>query len=262
MMISRIIRTGIAFGTFFVGALVLVCGPFLFLQIIPFKKDKKEVYARSMIRLSFRFFVALMRGLGLIHKPIIKGIETNIIGKSCIYVANHPSLIDVVLLGSVLPDATCIVKHAHWENFFLGGVMKAAGYIPNIHGPQLLAECQNAFDRGISLMIFPEGTRSTKAGMGSFKRGTARLLFGSEATVIPIIITCYPRTLMKHQKWYEIPGEKVKYSIHFMPQMEIPNSIETEPQLPKKVRAFTKYMEEYFREQINIQKSSTSINQR
>ena len=255
MMISRIIRSGIAFGTFFVGALLLVCGPFLLLQIIPFRKHKKQVYARGMIRLSFRFFIALMRFLGLIHKPIIKGKQIEIIDKPCIYVANHPSLIDVVLLGSVLPDATCIVKHVYWDNFFLGGVMKSAGYIPNINGPQLLAACQKSFDRGLSLMIFPEGTRSSKAGMGSFKRGTARLLFGSNATVIPIIITCKPRALMKHQKWYEIPNEKLKYSIHFMPQMKIPDSIESETVLPKKVRAFTKNMEEYFREQIEIQKS-------
>ena len=250
--ISRISRSGIAFGTFFIGALILTCGPFLLLQIIPFKKHKKQLYARGMIRLTFQSFVALMNFLGLIHKPIIKGKPNNIINKPFIYAANHPSLIDVVLLASVLPDATCIVKHDHWDNFFLGGVMKAAGYIPNTDGPELLAACQKAFDRGLSLMIFPEGTRSPESGMRSFKRGIARLLFGSCANIIPVIITCKPRALMKHQKWYEIPKEKVQLAIHFMPQIKVPDLIESETSMPKKVRLLTSYMEKYFREQIEV----------
>ena len=134
--------------------------------------------------------------------------------------------------------------------------MKAAGYIPNIDGPELLAACQKAFDRGLSLMIFPEGTRSTESGMRSFKRGTARLLFGSRANIIPVIITCKPRALMKHQKWYEIPNEKVQLSIHFMPQLKVPDLIESETSMPKKVRLLTSYMEKYFHEQIEALKAA------
>ena len=236
----------------------MTCGPFLLLHFIPFKKLDKQAYARGLIRFLFRSFIALMRFLGLIYKPIIKGTPNEIINEPCIYAANHPSLIDVVLLASALPDATCIVKRDYWENFFLGGVLRAAGYIPNTDGPELLKACLKAFDGGQSLMIFPEGTRSSEAGIRSFKRGTARLLLGSSATIIPVIITCKPRALMKHQKWYEIPNEKLQSSIHFMPKMKIPDSIESETSMPKKVRVLTSYMENYFREQIEAHQAVPS----
>ena len=251
MKVSRIIRCGIAFGTFYIGALIMTCGPFLLLYFIPFKKQEKQAYARSLIRFLFRSFIALMRFLGLIYKPIIKG-SPNEINEPCIYAANHPSLIDVVLLASALPDATCIVKHGHWKSFFLGSVMRTAGYIPNADGPKLLRACQEAFDRGQSLIIFPEGTRSSEEGMRSFKRGTARLLAGSKAAIMPIIITCKPRALMKHQKWHEIPNEKIQLSMHFLDRMKIPDIIKSETIMPKKVRRLTSYLEKYFQEQIVI----------
>ena len=61
---------------------------------------------------------------------------------------------------------------------------------------------------------------------------------------------------MKHQKWYEIPNEKVQLSIHFMPQLKVPDLIESETSMPKKVRLLTSYMEKYFHEQIEALKAA------
>ncbi|WP_369678325.1 lysophospholipid acyltransferase family protein, partial [Enterococcus faecium] len=81
--------------------------------------------------------------------------------KGQLIIANHPSLIDVVVLISIVRNADCVVKADLWKNPFLKGVVKATGYINNDADPEyFLNQCQQSFARGNNLIVFPEGTRS------------------------------------------------------------------------------------------------------
>ena len=77
--------------------------------------------------------------------------------------ANHPTLIDVVCLISLLPNADCVVKRAVARNPFMRGPVRAAGYISNDDGAGLVDDCVAAVHAGGTLVIFPEGTRSVRA---------------------------------------------------------------------------------------------------
>ncbi len=65
--------------------------------------------------------------------------------RNCIIVANHPSLIDYVLIASQLPQCDCLVKAAIWENPFMKRIVKAAGYIPNQAPIDLCERCKSVF---------------------------------------------------------------------------------------------------------------------
>ena len=61
--------------------------------------------------------------------------------------ANHPTLIDVVCLISLLPNADCVVKRAVARNPFMRGPVRAAGYISNDDGAGLVDDCVAAARR-------------------------------------------------------------------------------------------------------------------
>jgi len=120
--------------------------------------------------------------------------------------ANHPTLIDVVFLGWLMPNADCVVKSALLRNPFTVGPVTATGYVSNTTGPGVVADCVESVKSGGNLMIFPEGTRSPAGGFGVLQRGAANVAVRAPVDVTPVIITCNPPTLAKGGKWYLVPS--------------------------------------------------------
>ncbi len=149
-------------------------------------------------------------GLSEIH---VRGVERLLDSGPHLLVANHPTLLDVVVMGSLIPQLNCVVKPATWSNPFMRGAVAAAGYIPNDSGAQLVDRCIERIEQGDSLLIFPEGTRSPKGGLGSFQRGAAHTALRSGQPLLPVWIRCDPPTLMRGQKWFDVPLRRMRFSI-------------------------------------------------
>jgi 1-acyl-sn-glycerol-3-phosphate acyltransferase len=126
-------------------------------------------------------------------------------GTAAIIVANHPTLIDVVLLGSFLPQMDCIVN-AGWtaHSPFLARAIDEAGYIRNDGGALVVASCAARLQRGRRLLVFPEGTRSPWGRFGKFHRGAAHIALASGAPVVAVTIRCRPRLLGSGRKWHDV----------------------------------------------------------
>src|SRR6267378_976749 len=107
----RVLRTGVAFFTFGVGAIV-VGGIVWPLRLLPEGTSaRREVTVQRVVRAAFRLFAWWMFSLGLIRVSWIGADRLR--GRAPrLVVANHPTLIDVVLLLAQLPQADCIVKTA------------------------------------------------------------------------------------------------------------------------------------------------------
>ena len=104
-------------------------------------------------------------------------------------VANHPTLIDVVLLVSQMPEVDCIVKRGLWRNPFLRWPVSWAGYLPNSEGEQLIEACAATLRRGHSLLVFPEGTRTVPGKPLRMQRGAAHIALAADAEILPVTIT-------------------------------------------------------------------------
>ena len=77
-------------------------------------------------------------------------------------VPNHPSLIDAFLVLSRVPRAICLMKATISTNIFLGAGAHLAGYVSNRDPHGMFRAAIDAVERGNLLMIFPEGTRTTR----------------------------------------------------------------------------------------------------
>ncbi|WP_040502940.1 lysophospholipid acyltransferase family protein, partial [Herbaspirillum lusitanum] len=158
----RVGGTAISFIAFGVGGIVLRLMIFPLLNLIVRDEQSRILWARRIIRLAFRAFVELMSALGVLSYRI-SGRE-RLQRKGLLILANHPSLIDTVLLMAFVEQADCIVKSALWRNPFTRGPVRAAGYISNAHGPELVDDCISSMRSGGNLIIFPEGTRTPADG--------------------------------------------------------------------------------------------------
>lgn len=105
----RVVGTGISFAAFGIGGLLL--GGLLFpLLFLIRHHQRRRALARRLVQFSFASHVNLMRWLGVMTYEI-HGHE-RLKRDGLLILANHPTLIDVVLLISQLPNADCVVKHA------------------------------------------------------------------------------------------------------------------------------------------------------
>ena len=246
----RIVVTGFAFITFMTAALVLALGAFPLVRVLPGTVEGNRRRIRRLIEISFALFLKACIALGLMRPPKIIGLGSLGITGPCILVANHPTLIDAVLIGSLVRDFNCVVKHTLRNHFFLGGPIRAAGYVTNEAPAEVIRLCSAGFQQGQPLVIFPEGSRSMAGSPRPFSRGAAQLALRTGAPVIPVVITCDPPTLMKHQRWYEVPDRPFQLTVRFYPPLVCLKCDSLSDPLPIKARRFTRQIEEFFKREL------------
>jgi len=118
------------------------------------------------ITLGFRLFVGALR-LTRGYRFDLSALDALSAGPPMIIAPNHPSLLDAVLVISRLP-VTCIMKADLEDNLFLGAGARLAGYIGNGSIYRMIDRSVAALGHGRHLLVFPEGTRTTRAPCNPF----------------------------------------------------------------------------------------------
>jgi 1-acyl-sn-glycerol-3-phosphate acyltransferase len=172
--------------------------------------------------------------------------------RDALVIANHPCLLDIVVLLSVLPSANCVVKTSFWKNPFVGGVVRAAGYINNDTPEEVIQECADALRAGAPLVIFPEGTRTRPDAPLKFLRGAAHIALKSAKPIIPVLMQCEPPTLRKGSAWYEIPPQPFCIRVVVKPPLD-PCQLSEAAATPNiAARKLTDALELYFRRELSV----------
>ncbi len=215
----RVVATGSAFALFGIGGL-LAAVVFPMMNRLPGSRFIREARVQRVVHWLFRRFVQYMRAVGILHVEVVDAHLLQSPGGQLL-VANHPTLLDVVMLGALVPQLDCVVKRASWSNPFMRGPIVAAGYIPNDPGEALVDQCAERLRDGRSLLIFPEGTRSPKGGLGPLRRGAAHMALRSQRPLRPVFIGCDPPALMSGQPWYDVPSRPMRYTIEVGPAIDL-----------------------------------------
>ncbi|MFV0277056.1 MAG: lysophospholipid acyltransferase family protein, partial [Parahaliea sp.] len=241
----RILATGASFSLFGLGALVL--GYLVFPLVTLFARDRQTATRRCryLVHLCFRAFVRFMRSTGVLSWSVEGRERLALPGQ--LVIANHPSLIDIVFLIAMLPNASCIVKADLYRNPFTRGPVSRAGYVPNNSPEQLLDDCVRTLAAGTSLVIFPEGTRSVRGGELRFRRGAAYVWLQANCPLALATISSDPPTLGKGEKWYQIPHRRPHFRLAV--KRDIREARKT-PEAPS-ARELTRYWQHYFRQEIS-----------
>ena len=244
----RLAATGGCFAVFSLGGFALWVLVFPFLRILPGSERRSETI-RWVIHKSFGVFLWLMEAVGIMRLDV-EGAEKLRNCRGALVLANHPTLIDVVALVSLMPAASCVVKHELWKDPFLGGVVRAAGYISNSDSDSLIDDCANDLKAGKSLIIFPEGTRTRPGEPLSFQRGAAYIALRGGLPVLPVLIDCNPTTLTKREKWYQIPPRRFHIRIRVLDPVRVEGWVDPGETQTIAARKLTRAFEGFFTQEL------------
>ena len=155
--------------------------------------------------------------------------------------------VDTVFLMAFVRRADCIVKSRLWKNPFTRGTLHAAGYISNDSGPGLVEDGIASLQGGNNLIIFPEGTRTN--GPICLKRGAANIAVRSLSNVTPVIIRCFPPTLVKGAKWWQVPPAIAHFSIEVKEDIDVLAFVAEAGSETLAARHLNAYLQDYFRKE-------------
>jgi 1-acyl-sn-glycerol-3-phosphate acyltransferase len=217
---------------------ILVLPP---MRLVLHPKERFKKHARHFVSLSFRFFIGMMNVIGAVvlkpdNKKAYRCLESKIV------VANHPSLLDSVMLISLIPNADSIVA-GYLTKSILRGIVRQLYIVnsPNYNDQKEIMDAAiESLKLGNCLLIFPEGTRTHRSKKVTIKKGAARLSLESGCSIVPVNIGGTDKYgLGKKDPWTGFnPTERYIYKINM--------NEEIHPQLynglskPAAVRALTK----------------------
>lgn len=216
--IRRILAKLFCFAFFGICSLILAILLFPIIHIITgFNERRFKIFVRKFNHQYFKIFVKIAELLGAIqltveNKDSLKDLRSKVV------IANHPSLFDVVILFSLIPNANCIVKGELIQNKFISLIIKNL-YIPNnIPFEDQLEMAKSSMDEGNNLIIFPEGTRSKPGEPWEFKKGAARFALYAKREVVPIFFGGNEKIgLRKHDKLLQFhPTERYIYNLKIL----------------------------------------------
>jgi 1-acyl-sn-glycerol-3-phosphate acyltransferase len=139
------------------------------------------------------------------------GVEVQVIGldrvkqgETYVFVANHQSIYDIPVIFASLPFQLRIIAKESLGNFpFLGWHLRRAGHLlvdrSNPDRSGILSRWRGLLADRISLIIFPEGTRSADGHVGRFKAGSFLLALEAGLTIVPVSVSGTIHVMKKGQ---------------------------------------------------------------
>jgi 1-acyl-sn-glycerol-3-phosphate acyltransferase len=192
-----------SFFIFGAGTLLLISIILPIMTLLFHPREKFAKLARRFISFSLHGVTMLMSAIGAI-KINVNDRKAYQRLSSKIVVSNHPSILDTVVLLSLIPNAVCIASGYLMNKYnIVRGVIRRL-YIPNtLDFDKLFEACMQDLNQGNCLIIFPEGTRTPRgADKLKLRKGAARLSILSGCSIIPVHIGGTDKWgLGKHDPW-------------------------------------------------------------
>jgi 1-acyl-sn-glycerol-3-phosphate acyltransferase len=173
--------------------IILSCIPFfaiaLVLFVVTFPFDRRRV----VLHLFSCFWGAFYIYANPIWHLRVEGREKLPWRGPAVLVANHASLIDVVVLFSLYRPFKWVSKAGNFKLPFIGWNMSLNGYVPLVRGSprsavRAIKECRRLLRLGAPVLIFPEGTRTMTGELQDFKDGAFFLAAKLGCPVVPIAV--------------------------------------------------------------------------
>jgi 1-acyl-sn-glycerol-3-phosphate acyltransferase len=169
----------------------------IWLLVLPFDKEKKIIHWLLIYESLILSFIIP------IWEIKIEGREKAVKGTTYVIISNHQSLLDILMINCLRYNFKWISKIENFKVPIIGWYLRMADYIIVDRGnedskAEMLERSYKCLSKGISIMIFPEGTRSLNNEIGFFKRGAFQLAMQANVPVLPILIDGTGGILPKH----------------------------------------------------------------
>jgi 1-acyl-sn-glycerol-3-phosphate acyltransferase len=138
-----------------------------------------------------------------IWKINIEGREKAVPGTTYVIICNHQSILDILIVNCLRYRYKWISKIEVTTVPILGWYLKMADYLIVDRGDKdskekMMGEAYECLKKEISIMIFPEGTRSADNEIAFFKRGAFVLALSTKKPILPVILDGTGGVLPKH----------------------------------------------------------------
>jgi len=138
------------------------------------------------------------------------GLERLTPGRTYVFVSNHQSIYDIPILFSTLPFQLRIIAKKSLGSFpFLGWHLRRTGHLlvdrKNPDQRAIFRQWADLVGKGLSLIVFPEGTRSRDGHVGRFKAGSFLVAIQAGLPIAPVAIAG-SRHVMRKGRLRTCPG--------------------------------------------------------
>lgn len=130
-----------------------------------------------------------------------------------IFVANHPTMLDALLLVAHLPKSACIMKASLMKNVFLGAGARLARYIRNDSARTMVRLAVDDLKHGGQLVIFPEGTRTVAPPLNAFRPGVTLIAKLAKAPIQTVFIDTDSPYLSKGWPLWRLPPLPIVFTL-------------------------------------------------
>ena len=213
MRFARSCLSGVFFAAFAFGSVLL---GFLLFPILPLwgTGPSVQMRMRRLVRSTYRLFVWAARVTGLFRVEISPEDRRRLASlRGHVVVANHISLIDIIILVAYLGDSTAVAKSAAARNPFYSRIVRSA-FLVNDDPEGVLARAGELVAQGVNMIVFPEGTRTPPdSSSRRLRRGAAQIALASGAPLQPVVIRCDPPVLAKGQPWHDVGDRTIVYTL-------------------------------------------------
>lgn len=133
--------------------------------------------------------------------------------RGLIFVANHPTMLDALLLVARLPRSACIMKADLMRNVFLGAGARLARYIRNDSARTMIRLAVEDLRTGGQLVIFPEGTRTVTPPLNTFRPGVTLIAKLAQAPIQTVFIDTDSPYLAKGWPLWRVPPMPIVFTL-------------------------------------------------
>ncbi len=225
----RILLTGLAFLVFNAGSALIswVLIPLERRKLRGLPADEQRRQWDAFYLSCYRVIVGYMRASRLFFyrpPPLPPDFPHD---RPYVLIANHPTLIDILIIKATVPGATCLVKASLFRKPHLRNLLLYGNDFPGPDGDDRALGATGVLDTfverlemGFPVVVFPEGTRSPRYQLQRFRRGAMEAAIRARVPIVPIYIGCNPPTLLKGEKWHEVPTKDIRFDVEFMPVID------------------------------------------
>jgi 1-acyl-sn-glycerol-3-phosphate acyltransferase len=190
-MNSKLVRSVLSVWSWFVlGVLVLVFTPVVAVIRLVTMPFDKGAYAAGYV---FRKLTPIHSALTPQWKFSTSGTLPDDMRRPYVAVANHESFVDILLISHLPTEFKWLSKTEIMKIPVLGWMMRLARDIPldrgdTTSGRAALDQARERLDTNVSVMIFPEGTRSKTGEMRKFRAGAFKLAIEGQYPILPLAV--------------------------------------------------------------------------
>lgn len=122
--------------------------------------------------------------------------------KPAMVICNHQSSLDLMAILAQSPKIAILTKDWVYNNLFFGSILRCGEYYPVSEGMEvLLPKLRSLVERGYSIMMFPEGTRSADCLVQRFHQGAFRIAQELNLDILPLVVSEPGRVLPKNGRY-------------------------------------------------------------